>query len=320
MSARPRGKLASDRKTRVIRHPDYATVERTIVARNEEWLAHYGAHHLGVSKKYRKGSRLPDTCVTFYVKRKGKDVGAPLIPETMELCYSDGVRRGRVATDVCAIGRREPRAFLMRGGNLVVASDGETGTVGLVFRSGAVDVVLTNAHVATDAGAPPGMLRVQSATGAIALGRVTRMDDLTAPTIRSDAALIAVQPNSVAPQQFSGVPLQLVGCGDIAKNDPRQFFYVAGNVVHVLRWRGFMPAAVPIAVDGFSLRYAGFHMFDVTAGQCRPGHSGAVVFCQSANGHMAAGLLFGGIQSTNEVWVFPVRLSLQQMGVNPDSL
>jgi hypothetical protein len=32
------------------------------------------------------------------------------------------------------------------------------------------------------------------------------------------------------------------------------------------------------------------------------------------------GLLFGGIQATNEVWVFPVRLSLAQMGIDPDSL
>ena len=35
---------------------------------------------------------------------------------------------------------------------------------------------------------------------------------------------------------------------------------------------------------------------------------------------MAVGLLFGGIQATNEVWIFPVRLSLTQMGINPDSL
>jgi len=319
MSARSKANSASRRATRVIGHPDYATVERTIVERNDELLERYGAHHLGVSKKYRKGNRLPDTCITFYVKRKGKDVRAPQIPKAIELVYDGGTRGRMIATDVCAIGQREPRAFLMRGGNLVIASDGETGTVGLVFRSGAVDLILTNAHVASDPGAPPDMIRVKSA-GAIALGRVTCMDDLTAPLIWSDAALIAVQPNSVAPQQFNGIPLQLVGCGDIASNDPRQFFYVAGGSVLALRWRGFMPAAVPITVDGFSLRYAGFHMFEVTAGQCRPGHSGAVVFCQSANGPIATGLLFGGIQSTNEVWVFPVRLCLKQMGVDPDSL
>ena len=64
-----------------MRHPDYATVERTIVERNDDLLKRYGAHHIGVSKKYRKGSRLPDTCITFYVKRKGKDVRAPQIPK-----------------------------------------------------------------------------------------------------------------------------------------------------------------------------------------------------------------------------------------------
>ncbi len=308
------------RAARVIAHPDYATVERTIAAQNDELLARYGAHHLGVSKKYRKGKRLPDTCITFYVKRKGKKVRAPQIPKTLALVYEGGSRRRRIATDVCAIGQREPRAFLLRGGNLIIAGDGETGTVGLIFSASGADFFLTNAHVATDPGAPPDMLRVQSATGAVALGRVTRMDDLTAPVIRSDAALVAVQANSVLPQQFNGTPLQLAGCGDIAINDPRQFFYVAGNVVHALRWRAFMPSAAPIVVDGLSLRYAGFHKLDVTAGQCRPGHSGAVVFCQSASGPIAVGLLFGGIQSTNEVWVFPVRLCLQQMGVNPDAI
>ena len=51
-----------------------------------------------------------------------------------------------------------------------------------------------------------------------------------------------------------------------------------------------------------------------------PGHSGAVVFCRSGAGLMAVGLLFGGIEDANEVWVFPVRRCLRQMNIDPDSL
>jgi hypothetical protein len=308
------------RARKIVKRPDYATVERTIVERNDELLKTYGAHHLGVSKKFRRGSRLPDTCITFYVKRKGKDVGAPQIPKHIGLSYPDGSRGRLVATDVCAIGRREPVGFEMRGGDLVIANDGETGTVGLVFRRGGSDMFLTNAHVATDPGAPPGMIRVQDKNGATVIGAVARMDDLTAPLIRSDAALVKVPANSVAPKQFHNTNLVLTSCGDIANNDPRQFFYVAAGFVHIVRWRAFIPAATPIKIDGHLLRYAGFHTFDVKLGQCRPGHSGAVVFCESGAGLQAVGLLFGGIQSTNEVWVFPVRLCLAQMGVDPDSL
>jgi hypothetical protein len=318
---KPRRKPAkTPAKTKVIKHPDYATVERTIVERNDELLKRHGAHHLGVSKKYRKGSKLPDTCITFYVKRKGKDVRAEPIPKYIELSYREGSRRRRIATDVCEIGRREPLGFTMRGGNVVIAGDGETGTVGLVFRRSGADLFLTNAHVATDPGAPPGAMRVQDANGGIFHGAVRRLDDLTAPLIRSDAALVEVPPNSVAPGEFHGVGVRMQSCGEIANNDPRRFYYVAGGFVHALRWRASMPAATPIKIDGHILSYAGFHKLDVVIGQCRPGHSGAVVFCETHAGLMATGLLFGGIQSTNEVWVFPVRLCLQQMGVDPDSL
>jgi hypothetical protein len=272
-----------------------------------------------VSKKYRKGSRLPDTCITFYVKRKGKDVRAPQIPKHISLIYEGGSRGRRIATDVCAIGRREPLGFNVRGGYLVAVS-GETGTVGMVFRHGGGDVFLTNAHVATDPGLAPGPIGVRLPNGSIVPGAVIKIDSLTAPLIMSDAALVGMPANSVAPGQFHGVNLTLRNCGDIVNNDPRRFFYVAAGFVHEVRWRAFMPAATPIKIDGQMLRYAGFHKFDVTAGQCRPGHSGAVVFCESAGGLTAVGLLFGGIQATNEVWAFPVRLCLTQMGVNPNTL
>ena len=163
-------------------------------------------------------------------------------------------------------------------------------------------------------------VRVHDPDGGVFGAVIARIDDLTAPLIRSDAALVRVPSNSVAPGQFRGTNLTLESCGDIANNDPRRFFYVAAEFVHEVRWRAFMPAASPISIDGHVLRYAGFHKFDVKVGQCGPGHSGAVVFCESQGGLKAVGLLFGGIQSTNEVWVFPVRLCLQQMGIDPDSL
>ncbi len=209
----------------------------------------------------------------------------------------------------------------MRGGHVVFAADGETGTVGLVFRRAGGDFLLTNAHVATDPGAPPGMVRIQDEQGSVFAGSVVRLDDLTAPLIRSDAALVSVQPGAIAPGEFHGVSnMRITACGDILNNDRRVFYYVAAGFTHALRWRAYVPAATPILIDGRTLLYAGFHKFDLTVGQCRPGHSGAVVFCASQTGLTAAGLLFGGIQSTNEVWVFPVRLCLAQMGVDPDSL
>lgn len=316
----PESKARKARTKGVLRHPSYGMVEQTILERNDELLKRYGAHHIGVSKKYRKGGKLPDTCITFFVKKKGKDVRAEQIPEHIALSSPGGSRKGLVATDVCEIGRREPVGFSLRGGYLVAAGDGETGTVGLVFRRGDADFFLTNAHVATDPGVMPGGLGVQLPNGSFVPAKVETLDDLRAPLIRSDAALVSVPANSVAPGEFHGVPLRLRNCGDIANNDPRRFFYVAGGFVHEVRWRAFMPAAAQIKIDGHLLRYAGFHKFDVRIGQCRPGHSGAVVFCETVGGLTAVGLLFGGIQATNEVWAFPVRLSLAQMGVNPDSL
>lgn len=303
----------------LLKHPSYAMVEKTILERNEELIERYRAHHIGVSKKYRKGSKLSDTCVTFYVKKKGKDVRGEQIPEQIALSTPGATRKATIATDVCEIGRREPVGFNVRGGYLVAVA-GETGTVGLVFRQNGSDLFLTNAHVATDPGVAPGPIGVRLPNGAIVPGAVVRLDNLAAPLIRSDAALVSMPANSVAPGQFHGVNLMLRDCGNIANNDPRRFFYVAADFVHVVRWRAFVPAATPIKIDGQMLRYAGFHKFDLVQGQCAPGHSGAVVFCESQGGLTAVGLLFGGIQATNEVWVFPVRLSLAQMGIDPDSL
>lgn len=302
---------------KIVRRPEYATVERTILERNAELIERFGAHHIGVSKKIRSGEKLPDTCITVYVLRKGPAAPGREVPAHLALSYASGT--ALVATDVCEIGE-EPRGFKMRGGNLVVAGDGETGTVGLVFGGGGGDFFLTNAHVATDPGQRPGKVRVSAPGGEAFVGTVTRMDDLTASVISSDAALVRVPSGSVASGEFYGVEVRLRSCGEIARNDPRRFFYVAEEFVHELRWRAYVPAASPILIDGYRLLYAGFHVLDLSAGQCRPGHSGAVIFCQSAGGLQAVALLFGGIQSINQVWAFPVRLSLRQMGVDPDRL
>ena len=65
----------------------------TISRAQRRLLERYGAHHIGVSKKYRKRRRLPDTCITFYVKRKGKDVRAEQIPKHISLSYEGGAAR-----------------------------------------------------------------------------------------------------------------------------------------------------------------------------------------------------------------------------------
>lgn len=307
---------------RLVRHPDYATVERTIVERNDELRQRYGAHHIGVSKKVSKSRRLPETCITFYVLKKLKKEVLPdarKVPKRLDLSYGKGARRRSIATDVIEI-RRRPVALAMRGGNLATASNGQTGTVGLVFRQGGSDFFLTNAHVATDPGAPAGQMRVTVPNVGIVLGDVRMVDDLNAPVIRSDAALVEVGANSVAHGMFHGVNLKLTRCGDIANNDPRRFYYVAEDFVHVLRWHGSGPAATPITIDGFARHCANYHKFDVTLGKVRRGHSGAVVFCESEGGLTAVGLLFAGIPTVNQAWVFPVRRCLAQMGVNPDSL
>lgn len=305
---------------RLVGHPDYATVKRTIIARNQELIDRYGAHHIGVSKKVRRGRRLPETCITFYVMRKqAAGLGTRKIPKRLELEYGRGARRRSVLTDVCEIKRR-PTMFSMRGGNLVTASNGQNGTVGMVFRQGGNDFFLTNAHVAADPGSPAGQMRVSVPGVGTVLGDVVRMDDLDAGILRSDAALVSVAAGSVAPGQFLGVSLVLDDYGEIAMNDPRRFFYVAGNFVHALRWSGFGPAATPIQLDGFGKHCADYHTFDVVVGQTRRGHSGAVVFCESGTGLRAVGLLFGGIVAVNQVWVFPIRLCLARMGIDPDSL
>lgn len=300
----------------IVEHPEYATVCRTIDADHDHLVAHYQAHHLGVSKKYRGGEKLAATCVTFYVMRKGARHARHLVPPFLDLAYKEGSHARRIATDVCEI-LEQPVALSIRGGNAIFGADGEPGTVGLVFRQGDRDFLVTNAHVVTDPGVLPGPVTVRVPHSAVEIaGIVRRMDDLGAAEIRSDAALVEVALNAVAPGRFRGTDLILVGYGEIANNDPRRFFFVSKEFVHEARWAAWVPGGAQITVDGHDKIYASFHKLSVIVGQASPGNSGAVVFCLSKSGLVAVGLLFGGALAINEIWVFPIRRCLKQMGVD----
>lgn len=301
--------------TDVVEHPEYATVCRTIAAHHDHLVAHYQAHHLGVSKKYRGGEKLAATCVTFYVMNKGAEHARHMVPPHLDLAYKDGSHRRQVATDVCAI-LEQPVALSIRGGNAIFDADNEPGTVGLVFRRGNRDFLVTNAHVVTDPGVLPRPVTVRVPGSAVEIeGIVRRIDDLGAAEIRSDAALVEVALNAVAPGRFRGTDLILAGYGEIANNDPRRFFYVSHEFVHEARWVAWVPGGAQITVDGHDKIYASFHKLGLIVGQARPGNSGAVVFCLSHSGLIAVGLLFGGALAINEIWVFPIKRCLRQMGV-----
>ena len=167
----------------IVKHPEYDTVERTILDDEHELASRYGAHHVGVSKKVRQGEKLSDTCITFYVLKKGAPSAGEVVPKALPLAYKAASRERHIVTDVCEIVER-PAAFSLRGGHVVVSADSERGTVGLVFRQGGHDLFLTNAHVVTDPGLPPGQVSLEQPGGVIVQGAVRRIDDLLAPEIQ----------------------------------------------------------------------------------------------------------------------------------------
>jgi hypothetical protein len=301
----------------IIQYPRYETIDRTIKARHVEFLEKFGVHHVGISKKFTAGQKLPLTSVTFYVLRKGNVPPDKRVPSSLALEYLDEGEHGRVATDVCEIGD-QPVALFIRGGNTIIAFDNEHGTVGLVFRHEGQDYVLTNAHVVTDPGVPPAPLRIDvpGPSGLVTIGgTVVRIDNLSAPNIRSDAALVEVPLNSVAPGMFRGTDLILIGFDDIQLNDPRKFYFVSMEFVHELRWTAWVNTGASVTIDGYARTCSGFHKFRMIKGVVRPGNSGAVIFCVTNGGLVAVGLLFAAALSINEAWVFPVRRCLNQMGI-----
>ncbi len=72
-------------------------------SRTPSLIERYGAHHVGVSKKFRKGRRMPDTCITFYVMQKGKSISgvAGAEGDGPELQARD--TQAAIVTDVCEI-------------------------------------------------------------------------------------------------------------------------------------------------------------------------------------------------------------------------
>lgn len=298
----------------IVKRPEYETVDRVIHERHRELVRECKAHHVGVSKKYKDGEKLRQTSVTFYVLEKGDSHAGKPIPPFLDIDYKDGSRR-RIATDVCEI-RDQPRSLSIRGGNMALGFDNEQGTVGLVFRHKNRDFMITNAHVVTDPGiTTPGMVTIHVPGSAIIVnGVVRRMDDLDAAEIRSDAALVELPRDSVSPGQFRGTALILSGYSDIAMNDQRKFYFVSKEFVHEARWAAWVATSAPILFDGHPKTCAGFHKLRVVVGQASSGNSGAVVFCVSKNGLTAVGLLFGAALAINEVWVFPIRTSMANMG------
>lgn len=298
----------------VVQNPNYATVDRTILGSYEHLVDYYSAHHIGVSKKIRNGQKLSYTCITFYVMKKGHQSAKNLVPPFLDLQYQSRYHR-KIATDVCEIGE-EPVGLSIRGGNAIFGSDNEQGTVGLVFRQGDSDFLITNAHVVTDPGELPGPVTVRLPNSDVRVGGIVRkMDDLSAPKILSDAALVEMPLNSVEPGKFRGTDLILAGYSEIENNDPRKFFFVSMDFVYEARWAAWVAGSAPITVDGKAMTYAGFHKFRITVGQAAHGNSGSVVFCLSNTGLVAVGLLFGGALAINEVWVFSIRNTLSKLGI-----
>jgi hypothetical protein len=287
--------------------PKYKTLANTIKRDIFEFGNLKNVHHLGISKKIENGILSKESCVTFYVTHKHDvPIGKNFIPPLVKLATKNN-RGGFVRTDVVEI-KGEPKAFSLRGGNIVVTSDQEFGTVGLVFTQGNFDYLVTCAHVVLDPGTNPGPIAIRLANGGLSwLGLVIAVNDLMAPRVLSDAALVRLPRNTVEPGKFKNTDLALRGYTEIADNDPRIFYYVTENSTFQLKWTARVPECAGISVDDVSLRYCSFVKLSVLNGSPASGHSGAVVFCQSNNGLLAAGLLFGGVTEDNEVWVHPAK-------------
>ena len=296
-------------------HPRFATVERTILKHGLELCRRYGAHHVGISKKYVGGKRLTDTSITFYVMRKGPDHGAESIPPTLELDYKDGRSLGLIATDVCEIGE-QPIAFSVRGGNAMLGSHNRPGTVGLVFRSNGRDFLVTNAHVVTDPGVVPGLVSVRLPNGGSAMGRVITINDLTPQVLTSDAACVELAAGTVSSRMFRGIEIAMTGVSDFTLNDTRKFLFVSKEFIHAARWSAMVPGRAEITIAGQQKFCMNFHKLRLTHGSVGEGNSGSVVFCETQAGLLAVGLLFGGVSSLNEAWVFPIRRCLESVGVS----
>lgn len=294
-----------------VKHPSRATLLKTLRLHERRLMSLPNVHHVGVAEKIQGGRRMVEQAITVYVTRKANVPTRDRVPKKLKLA-GRGANRS-IRTDVCEL-KGIPQLFGMRGGNQILASDMETGTAGLVFRHRNKNYFLTNAHVVSDPGQTTAFtVFIPPPFGGN--GQVVWRDTLSAGgDITSDAALVLINA-PVDSWQFYNSEKVMTGFADtLAIGQTCEYVAGFGPSVFTFQCRliAFVPGIADIQDGNTILRYRSFYRFQVLNGQPVNGHSGALMYVDTGQTLLAAGLVFGGIPG-QEIWAFPARRCYDRM-------
>ncbi len=267
-----------------------------------------GVVSVTIGEKRTGDQRTGKRALVVYVDRKRQVGGSSLIPPFVTIEGKRGPQR--LPTDVVELGGTS-RALGVRGGDLILCTDGEFGTGSLAFMKNGVGYVGTCAHVVQNVvtGAIfQSALQDPATLARFQLGGVPYHSSIRpSPPVTEDFAV--VQTNNLAIDAYCvlGHDLPVSAFGHFTDDLEATYWYVSNGVQMTLGHPEVTAAGVPVQmlVDGAWFPYADFVFLQMLTGSVVGGHSGSLVCRGDGDDIVACGILFGGAPP-NFAYVFPL--------------
>jgi hypothetical protein len=249
--------------------------------------------------------------IIFYVKVKKRVQSKLELPKYVSGRTRDG-RSVQIPTDVIEMSGK-PVLFNLQAARKIKGYFNDVGVSALTFASRRGKFVVTNAHVVASVThqGQSGEVTVYDQSGTVETGYgtvVVAAPLLDQEVVEADVALVQLN-NSESVDSWSidtlGQKIRYVR--DLAPGDQTHHFVYRGQLYECAN-----PVFVPseanaiVSIDGVDLHYGEFWRLTMRKGDSLEGQSGSLIFRSEADGLIAVGIGFGGIDP-GEIWAFSAK-------------
>ena len=288
--------------------PNIWDIRRSALAQLSALRNRKNISHITVGYKQKDGMDTGEKALIFYVSEKSAVSSSDRVPPLLDVLDVDHKLIGAVSTDVQQASA--PKTFGWRSGHLIKSFDNDIGVCAVTFSKNNQHYLLTNAHVVIDVsrnglGGPPSIFN-RTDGRYYQVGNIIKATELRpGVTTNSDLAIVAIPPGHVVDDYLIlDLNNNIDAFEGIETLAPHQYWYVVNGQVHACAKPERIVGSAPINVDGALVNYTEFWQLRMTAGEARPGHSGALLCRTVGNQIRACGLIFGGLAPTH-VFAFP---------------
>lgn len=254
----------------------------------------------------------PVISIIFYVRSKKTYQEGHKLPRHLSIKTATG-KRLRIRTDVVEIGGK-PKLFNLRAARKVKGFFNDVGVSALTFSSTKGNFVVTNAHVVASVvnGGQSGEVDVYDASGTevTGFGAVILASPIVGQApVAADVALVKLERSeAIDSWSIDTLEMKVKYVEDFKIGDSRTHYFVYRGQLCECANPVFIPseANAQVEVDGQFFHYGEFWKLTMRKGESIEGQSGSLIFRPEADGLVAVGIGFGGIDP-GEIWAFSAK-------------